>query len=107
MTKSATVRSAKIRKSAENQPCTVRSPWCNGRTDTTVWAHSPFQVHGHGTSIKSGDIFGCYACSACHDALDGRTHAKEITREEKQAMYLRGNAESWQVLIELGIIKVA
>lgn len=100
------IRSNKITKSAKGQPCTLRTPWCNDDKRTTVWCHSPFSMHGHGGSIKSHDPFGCYGCSACHDVLDGRTHAKDVTREEKEHMFMHAHAESVLILVELGIIKI-
>ena len=46
---------------------------CNFDPETTVLAH--YRLSGYsGMGIKSDDqAFGAWACSACHDAVDGRT----------------------------------
>ena len=63
-----------LRASAQGQPCTVRSPACNGRMDTTVLAHlRVFGVAGLGQ--KPPDWCAVYACAACHDAMDRRDAA--------------------------------
>jgi hypothetical protein len=50
----------------------VRLPGCNGRRDTTVLAH--YRLAGYcGTGMKPDDYtFGAWACSDCHDLIDGR-----------------------------------
>ena len=35
-------RNQKILKSANGQPCTIHSPWCNGNAETTIAAHSDY-----------------------------------------------------------------
>jgi len=65
----------RIRDSAAGEECHVRLIGvCNGRTDTTVWSHWPGLDADRGMGLKSLDLAGAYACSACHDAVDGRTH---------------------------------
>lgn len=62
------------RKSAKGQPCMVRLPGvCNGNTETVVLAH--YRLSGYcGIGIKpDDDVFGAWACSACHDECDRRT----------------------------------
>lgn len=61
----------KIRKAAEGEPCLLRLPICNRDPATTVLAH----VRGSGNAgvgMKPPDVSGIFACSNCHDALDGR-----------------------------------
>ena len=60
------------RKAAQGKPCMVRLPGCNGRRDTTVLAH--YRLAGYcGTGMKPDDYtFGAWACSDCHDLIDGR-----------------------------------
>lgn len=57
---------------AKGQSCQIRlAAICNFRTDTTVPAHySLADVSGRG--IKSPSTCIAWACSACHDAVDGR-----------------------------------
>lgn len=63
--------STALRQSARMQPCTLRSPVCNGRLDTTVLAH--LRGFGNaGIAQKPHDFHAVYACSSCHDALDRR-----------------------------------
>ena len=100
--KSEVIRSRGIRESARGQACTVRSPVCNGDTDTTVWAHSNFAAHGKGMGHKASDLFGCYACAACHMWLD----AGPASRQEKELAFLRAWALSLAVLVDLGIVSV-
>jgi hypothetical protein len=45
---------------------------CNHNPETTVLAH--FRLAGYcGMGMKPDDALGAWACSACHDAIDGRT----------------------------------
>lgn len=63
---------SKLRQSARNQPCFVRLPGiCNYNPETTVLAH----LGGAGMGRKHNDLFGAFACSACHDNLDGRVRS--------------------------------
>ncbi len=60
-----------LTKLAEGKPCMMRVPGvCNGRTDTTCWAHSNMSRHGKGVGLKSHDCFGAFACHACHEWYD-------------------------------------
>ena len=64
-----------IRDSANGEQCHMRlEQVCNGRTDTTVWSHFPGLDADRGMGLKALDLCGTYACAACHDAVDGRTH---------------------------------
>lgn len=62
------------RKRAKGMPCMVRLPGiCNHDMETTVLAH--YRIGGYaGMGIKPPDVLGAWACSACHDAVDRRTH---------------------------------
>ncbi|HYD75756.1 MAG TPA: nuclease domain-containing protein [Ramlibacter sp.] len=63
-----------IRDSARGEACAVRLIGvCNHNPETTVWSHYPGHAGDRGMGTKSLDLAGCYACSACHDAVDGRT----------------------------------
>ena len=64
-------KKSKYRESARGQDCMVRIPGiCNGNSETTVLAH----LNGGGMGRKRSDIHGAFACSACHDVLDGRSN---------------------------------
>ncbi|AFC85896.1 Protein of unknown function (DUF1364) [Frateuria aurantia DSM 6220] len=66
----------KARKLAKGQPCMIRIPGiCNGNPETTVLAH--YRLAGYsGTGMKPPDEMGAWACSACHDVVDGRVRPK-------------------------------
>ena len=65
-----------LRKEAKGRECQVRIVGvCNGNPETVVLAH--YRMGGlNGMGMKPDDIFGAWACSACHDAVDGRTKTK-------------------------------
>ena len=62
-----------LRQFARDQDCQVRIYGvCNHNPETSVWAH--IRLGGvAGMGLKPPDICGVVACSACHDAIDGRT----------------------------------
>ena len=69
-----------LRKLARDKPCQIRLPGCNGNPQTTVLAH--YALSGYtGMGMKPDDFaFGAWACSACHDLVDGRVKT-EMTRD--------------------------
>lgn len=60
-----------LRDSARGQSCTLRLACCNHDPETTVLAHIR-HFGWAGTGQKPPDFLAVYACSACHDAFDGR-----------------------------------
>ena len=103
---------SKIRKSARGEECQVRIPGvCNHNPETTVWAHLPDGTGGK-MGGKSNDLCGTYACSACHDEIDGRTRnfyerPSEPLIEERFALKLmayEGHMRSLQKLLDKGLI---
>lgn len=94
------VESKKIRAAARGQDCTVRLVGiCNFNPETTVLAHLPCGQRG--TGIKSPDNIAVFACSACHDAIDGRIKSEIDWRD-----MLRALAETQLSLIEKGIMVI-
>lgn len=94
------VESKKIRSAARGQDCTVRLVGiCNFNPETTVLAHLPCGQRGIG--IKSPDNIAVFACSACHDAIDGRVKADIDWRD-----MLRALAETQLSLIEKSIMVI-
>lgn len=72
-----------LRKIAEGQECQVRLPYvCNYLPETTVLAH--YRLAGYcGTGIKPDDfVFGAWACSDCHDVIDGRVRLSHFSKEQ-------------------------
>ena len=65
-----TIKSKKLRESAKGEKCTVNlAGVCNYDTETTVLAHLPFVGKMGG---KVDDFCAGFACSNCHDVIDGR-----------------------------------
>ena len=96
------IRSKKITQSAKGESCTLRIPSvCNHNPETVVFAHLP---GNKGTGTKNHDIFGIYACSECHDWIDGR-HWK-VVNESKSSAMLRGLQETQIKLYNKGLIKI-
>lgn len=64
---------SKLTKQARGEDCQVRQPLiCNHDRETTVCAH--VRMIGYsGMGMKANDWFTAFACSACHDWIDGRS----------------------------------
>lgn len=75
-----------LRQLARGQACMVRIPGvCNHNPETTVLAH--IRRGGvAGAGQKPPDTCAVWACSACHDAIDRRSH--RIDRGELDAYVL-------------------
>ena len=67
--------SSSLRSQAKGRECQVRLPCCNHNPDTVVLAHVRL-VGISGLGFKSPDLFGAWACSDCHDAVDRRRHTQ-------------------------------
>lgn len=95
------VSSKKLRESARGMDCALRIPGaCNHNPETTVLAHLPC---GHkGVGMKSPDNMAVFACSSCHDALDGRRQDVVIDWRD----VLRALAETQLHWIEKGMMVV-
>jgi len=79
---------SKITKSARDEDCLVRIPgYCNYDISTTVFAHK----NGSGNfGGKSSDMLGAYACSACHDLVDGRSKPYNYSGSALKLMFYEG-----------------
>ena len=96
-------RDPALTKLARDRNCTLRIPGvCNGDHDTTVWAHSNLHRHGKGRGLKAHDIFGCFACSACHRWLD----QGPASRAEKLAAFRDAHEETLLILVTEGSLAV-
>ncbi len=93
-----------IRDLARGRNCQIRlNDICNGDSATTVLAH--YRLIGvSGIGMKSPDLCGAFACSACHDAVDRRSHM-ELDRDFVQLMHLQGVVRTMSILISEGIVK--
>lgn len=96
---------SKITESARNKPCQIRIVGvCNHDETTTVFAHYRKLYLGSGIGLKPTDIFGAYACSACHDAVDGRMKTT-FSKEELDGMHKEGVFRTQHLLVNQGLIK--
>ena len=93
------------KKAARGQNCTLRISGyggCSG-TDTTVLAHAPCRDKGMGH--KSPDWWAAFACSKCHDIMDGRVNPPTAGLWfTKQEAWLRGIYETQKILRDMGVI---
>ena len=93
-----------LRKEARGRGCTVRIPGvCNFNSETTVLAH--IRAAGvSGMGLKSPDLLGAWACSACHDEIDGRTHKSGLSRDELRLAHYDGMARTIMQLHKEGLV---
>ena len=93
-----------LRKEARGRGCTVRIPGvCNFNSETVVLGH--IRVAGvSGMGLKSPDLLGAWACSACHDEVDGRTHKSGLSRDELRLAHYDGMARTIMQLHKEGLI---
>lgn len=87
------MKSKKIRNSARGEDCSLRLGICS-HPETVVLAHIGRR---RGMGIKCSDHFAVYACSACHDIIDGRVNNPGLDLEKEK---LRALEETQEKLIE-------
>ena len=93
-----------LRKEAKGRGCMVRIPKvCNFNSETVVLAH--IRLTGvSGMGMKSPDLIGAWACSACHDEIDGRTNRSGLTRDELRLAHYDGMVRTIVQLEKEGLI---
>lgn len=93
-----------LRKLARSQLCMIRLPGiCNGDRETTVLAH--YRLAGYcGTGMKPPDVLGAWACSSCHDAVDGRVQ-KDLERDYVRLAHAEGCLRTIAALADTGALK--
>lgn len=96
---------SKFTAAARGAQCKVRLPVCNANPETTVAAHYRSVSMGAGMGIKPNDLLCADACSACHDAIDGRTHVPGYTKEEIRFAHAEGVLRTITARYEAGVIK--
>lgn len=104
------LRIPKITRAAQGENCTVNAPCCNYNPETVVFAHLNEQFAGKGRGQKADDCAGVFACSNCHDwldgRLDGRLHTPQYTaKDDKDWYWLRAYYRTIRRLFDLGVIK--
>ena len=76
---------------------------CNHNSETVVLCH--YRLAGvSGMSMKSPDIIGAWACSACHDAIDRRDHT-DLERDFVRLAHLDGMVRTIAQLVKEGLVK--
>ena len=91
---------SKYTKSAKGQQCQVRIPGvCNHNPETVVFAH----LSGAGIGRKHLDIHGSYACSDCHDAVDGRIPTG-YERWRLIELHMEGMVRTQVIMIKMGVL---
>jgi len=93
-----------LRKVARGRGCMVRLEGvCNHNSETVVLAH--IRIAGvSGMGLKSPDLIGAWACSACHDAIDRRAHT-DLDRDHVRLAHLEGMARTIAQLVKEGLVK--
>ena len=94
-----------LRDLARDQDCTVRlESVCNCNPETTVLAHFRM-IDISGAGMKSSDLLGAWACSACHDAIDRRAHM-DLDRDFVQLAHLKGVMRTQAQLLKRGVLRL-
>ncbi len=91
-----------LRKAAQGQQCQIRLYGiCNFDPATTVLAH--FRMIGiSGAGLKPPDCIAAWACSACHDVVDGRRRS-DLSECDVERDFARGVFRTQYLLIKSGI----
>jgi hypothetical protein len=93
------MKQTKLTKAARGRECQVRVPGvCNGNPETTVLAHFRMSGTRCGVGLKPNDLQGAWACSSCHDAIDGRRKT-EFKSDELRVMHLEGMVRTIDILV--------
>jgi hypothetical protein len=93
------MKQTKLTKAARGRECQVRVPGvCNGNPETTVLAHFRMSGTRCGVGLKPNDLQGAWACSSCHDAIDGRRKT-EFNSAELRVMHLEGMVRTIDILV--------
>lgn len=74
---------------------------CNHNPATVVLAH----LNGGGWGKKREDWEAAYACSDCHDAIDGRTRT-QWGKDTLKLCHLEGVMRTQKILFEKGLLIV-
>jgi hypothetical protein len=92
-------KQTKLTRAARGRECQVRVPGvCNGNPETTVLAHFRMSGTRCGVGLKPNDLQGAWACSSCHDAIDGRRKT-EFNSDELRVMHLEGMVRTIDILV--------
>ena len=96
---------SRLTESAQGEEYCLRLyPYCNCNTETTVLAH--INCIDKGTSKKSPDWWAVYACSTCHDIIDGKNINHALSKSEITECILRAIYLTQKRMIEKGLIRI-
>ena len=92
-----------LRLAARDRECTIRLDGiCNHDPNTSVLCH--YRMAGlSGVGLKPVDAVAAIGCSACHDAVDRRTHL-ELDYDFVRHMHLEGVARTIAIFADEGLI---
>ena len=94
----------KLRKAAQGQECQVRLEGvCNHNPETTVLAHVR-RANVAGIGQKPNDYIVVWACSDCHDQIDGRSKP-HFPAYELDRYVLEGMCRTLDELKKQGVIQ--
>jgi len=93
------MKQTKITKSARGEDCTLLLDSCSG-SETVVLCHIG---KNRGMGYKCGDHFAVYACSNCHDIIDGRVKSR-FANDELSDIKLIALERTQQKLIDKGLL---
>jgi len=93
--------SSKIRESARGEDCSLRLGMCSS-PETVILAHIG---RNRGMGIKCADYFAVYACSNCHDIIDGRVNSSFMNLD-LDSEKLRALEETQGKLISKGLLEI-
>ena len=92
---------SKLRKSARGRECQIRIPgYCNRDDSTVVLAHK----NGGGMGMKTPDLIASFACSDCHDLVDGRKRAHNYSSSAIREMFYDGIFRTQMIWIKEGMV---
>jgi len=99
-----------LRKEAKGRQCQIRVPGvCNCNPETVVLCHIHKPSISGGTGLKADDMLAAWGCSACHDAVDGRTRLFDNEQADYQtrlSMLMEGVLRTQKILLDEGKIGV-
>lgn len=94
-----------IRKFARGKPCQMRlGGVCTYEPAKSIWSHAPFGSAGKGMGMKSFDVCGAIACTACDAALDQPGANLVATRDEVVLAFMHAHFRSLVMLADADII---
>ena len=95
-----------LTKLARGRDCQVRLNGCNGNSETVVAAHYRSVSLGSGMAYKGNDWLSAWACSACHDLIDGRRYDFSLSHDAIRLAHLEGVVRTLIQLQTAGKVKL-